>query len=161
MFHLFIRPRELASERKSRILILQNRAAFKKHVQKTSAKTIDNPSKIRYNTEALRVDPLAQSVEHLTFNQGVRSSNLRWITKRKLLIYNGFRFFHARNIFLLRKNNLELVFIWSLFPSKTAFLTYKTTRSGQPPAWSFFVTLFSDLAKEAPAAFRLPLRLRT
>ena len=25
-------------------------------------------------------DPLAQSVEHLTFNQGVRSSNLRWIT---------------------------------------------------------------------------------
>ena len=28
-------------------------------------------------------DPLAQSVEHLTFNQGVRSSNLRWITKEK------------------------------------------------------------------------------
>ena len=26
-------------------------------------------------------DPLAQSVEHLTFNQGVRSSNLRWVTK--------------------------------------------------------------------------------
>ena len=25
-------------------------------------------------------DPLAQSAEHLTFNQGVRSSNLRWIT---------------------------------------------------------------------------------
>ena len=25
-------------------------------------------------------DSLAQSVEHLTFNQGVRSSNLRWIT---------------------------------------------------------------------------------
>ena len=26
-------------------------------------------------------DPLAQSVEHLTFNQGVRGSNPRWITK--------------------------------------------------------------------------------
>ena len=26
-------------------------------------------------------DPLAQSAEHLTFNQGVRSSNLRWVTK--------------------------------------------------------------------------------
>ena len=26
-------------------------------------------------------DPLAQPVEHLTFNQGVRSSNLRWVTK--------------------------------------------------------------------------------
>ena len=25
-------------------------------------------------------DPLAQLAEHLTFNQGVRSSNLRWIT---------------------------------------------------------------------------------
>ena len=27
-----------------------------------------------------RHDPLAQLAEHLTFNQGVRSSNLRWIT---------------------------------------------------------------------------------
>ena len=26
-------------------------------------------------------DPLAQSVEHLTFNQGVRGSNPRWVTK--------------------------------------------------------------------------------
>ena len=26
-------------------------------------------------------DPLAQSVEHLTFNQGVRGSSLRWVTK--------------------------------------------------------------------------------
>ena len=27
------------------------------------------------------IGPLAQTVEHLTFNQGVRSSNLRWTTK--------------------------------------------------------------------------------
>ena len=27
-----------------------------------------------------KYDPLAQAVEHLTFNQGVRSSSLRWIT---------------------------------------------------------------------------------
>ena len=27
-------------------------------------------------------DPLAQSAEHLTFNQGVRSSNLRWVTNK-------------------------------------------------------------------------------
>ena len=27
-------------------------------------------------------DPLAQLAEHLTFNQGVRSSNLRWITSK-------------------------------------------------------------------------------
>ena len=32
-----------------------------------------------------KYDPLAQSVEHLTFNQGVRSSNLRWITKEEVL----------------------------------------------------------------------------
>ena len=31
----------------------------------------------------LLYDPLAQLAEHLTFNQGVRSSNLRWVTKQK------------------------------------------------------------------------------
>ena len=30
-------------------------------------------------------DPLAQLAEHLTFNQGVRSSNLRWVTSKALL----------------------------------------------------------------------------
>ena len=43
-------------------------------------------------------DPLAQTVEHLTFNQGVRSSNLRWVTKKTKIIvdkknatiYNGY-----------------------------------------------------------------------
>ena len=34
-----------------------------------------------------RYDPLAQSAEHLTFNQGVRSSSLRWVTiKAKLQV---------------------------------------------------------------------------
>ena len=28
-------------------------------------------------------DPSAQTVEHLTFNQGVRSSSLRWVTNKK------------------------------------------------------------------------------
>ena len=28
-------------------------------------------------------DPVAQPAEHLPFKQGVRSSNLRWVTKRK------------------------------------------------------------------------------
>ena len=28
-------------------------------------------------------DPLAQLAEHLTFNQGVRSSNLRWVTNEQ------------------------------------------------------------------------------
>ena len=31
-------------------------------------------------------DSLAQSAEHLTFNQGVRSSNLRWVTNQKPLL---------------------------------------------------------------------------
>ena len=46
-------------------------------------------------------DPLAQSVEHLTFNQGDRSSSLRWVTKKETLvnaekssIYKGFSYFH-------------------------------------------------------------------
>ena len=31
-------------------------------------------------TPAIIYDPLAQLVEHLTFNQGVRRSNRRWVT---------------------------------------------------------------------------------
>ena len=34
-------------------------------------------------------DPLAQTVEHLTFNQGVRSSSLRWVTKKAQLRNSG------------------------------------------------------------------------
>ena len=49
---------------------------------------LDNGAKIVYYSQASKrtskYDPLAQSVEHLTFNQGVRSSNLRWITKQTL-----------------------------------------------------------------------------
>ena len=29
-------------------------------------------------------DPLAQLAEHLTFNQGVRGSNPRWVTKDRV-----------------------------------------------------------------------------
>ena len=36
-----------------------------------------------------KYDPLAQSVEHLTFNQGVRSSNLRWVTKKFQIIVDN------------------------------------------------------------------------
>ena len=34
------------------------------------------------NEDALPFAPLAQLVEHMTFNHGVRSSILRWSTKR-------------------------------------------------------------------------------
>ena len=37
---------------------------------------------ISYIGSANTLDPLAQTVEHLTFNQGVRSSSLRWVTKK-------------------------------------------------------------------------------
>ena len=37
-------------------------------------------------------DPLAQSAEHLPFKQGVRSSNLRWVTKKKDIPF-GISFF--------------------------------------------------------------------
>ena len=42
-------------------------------------------------------DPLAQSAEHLTFNQGVRSSNLRWLTRKKHFF--GSAFFNEINPF--------------------------------------------------------------
>ena len=55
-----------------------------RHSTLTAAFVGSNPA-----TPANTYDPLAQSAEHLTFNQGVRSSNLRWITKHLIseLIY--------------------------------------------------------------------------
>ena len=47
-------------------------------------------------------DPLAQLAEHLTFNQGVRSSNLRWVTMKNrsfLMMRDGrFCFMRAWNL---------------------------------------------------------------
>ena len=43
----------------------------------------DNQADLQIQPAQSKYDPLAQSVEHLTFNQGVRSSNLRWITTEK------------------------------------------------------------------------------
>ncbi len=54
-------------------------------------------------------DPLAQSVEHLTFNQGVRSSILRWITKtpvtRRLQVF----FYLEKDILTFRHLDFELI----------------------------------------------------
>ena len=50
----------------------------------------------RTGNGSLYYDLLAQLAEHLTFNQGVRSSNLRWITSKfplKSLIFGCFRGF--------------------------------------------------------------------
>ena len=58
----------------------------------------ENQADLQIQPAQSKYDPLAQSVEHLTFNQGVRSSNLRWITKRESLevvVYQRFQgFFH-------------------------------------------------------------------
>ena len=49
-----------------------------------SGKATDSDSVIRRFESCcpsqVKSDPLAQSVEHLTFNQGVRRSNRRWVT---------------------------------------------------------------------------------
>jgi hypothetical protein len=52
---------------------------------------LDNSSMFGYNvlarskndTASKRLEPLAQMAEHLTFNQRVRGSNPRWLTKYK------------------------------------------------------------------------------
>ena len=58
----------------------------------------DNQADLQIQPAQNKYDPLAQSVEHLTFNQGVRSSNLRWITIREspdVVVYQRFQgFFH-------------------------------------------------------------------
>ncbi len=75
---------------------------------------------MRYNDMALKTeyDSLAQSVEHLTFNQGVRSSNLRWITKRidKVFLVD----FLYLKMNLLAKNHVYI--------SETGFILYKEVR---------------------------------
>ena len=39
-------------------------------------------------------------VEHLTFNQGVRSSSLRWITKKLVFTDELFIFLYSDNLFI-------------------------------------------------------------
>ena len=46
-----------------------------------AGKRVDRENECCYNNKAI-YEPLAQSVEHLTFNQGVRGSNPRWLTKK-------------------------------------------------------------------------------
>ena len=56
----------------------------------------DSQADLQIQPAQSKYDPLAQSVEHLTFNQGVRSSNLRWITSKfplKSPIFGYFRGF--------------------------------------------------------------------
>ena len=36
-----------------------------------------------------KYDSLAQPVEHLTFNQGVPSSSLGWVTRKRCIIYSA------------------------------------------------------------------------
>ena len=49
-------------------------------IDKRSEMVYTNKRRRERHTETQAHDPLAQVVEHLTFNQGVRSSNLRWVT---------------------------------------------------------------------------------
>ena len=41
----------------------------------------------------IKYDLLAQSVEHLTFNQGVPRSNRGWVTNKKTSNHKGYWFF--------------------------------------------------------------------
>ena len=54
--------------------------------------------------------PLAQLAEHLTFNQRVRSSSLRWYTKRKpLAARRGVFFWFTPQIKLVAKRRVRVV----------------------------------------------------
>ncbi len=70
---------------------------FFKKFGKILKKSVDNTGLGCYNNMAVKnYDPLAQLAEHLTFNQGVRSSNLRWVTIKKAL--------HTKCFFILFGN---------------------------------------------------------
>ena len=52
-------------------------------IDKRTEMVYTNKRRRERHTETQAHDPLAQVVEHLTFNQGVRSSSLRWVTNKR------------------------------------------------------------------------------
>ena len=75
-------------------------------------------------------DPLAQTVEHLTFNQGVRSSSLRWVTNGKLPppIIGDIRLYAKIHITKVR------------FGSDPNYFTKKTTSLNQSSSFFVFIS---------------------
>ena len=56
--------------------------------------------------------PVAQKVEHMTFNHGVRSSTLRWITKTKataIAVAFVLAIYHLSRTQLARKRNVDSI----------------------------------------------------
>ena len=77
--------------------IYRIQAVFTADDQIIFKKALDKAFFLCYDKKAVnsRVAPLAQTVEHLTFNQGVRSSNLRWSTKKAHRIAVCFLFYKS------------------------------------------------------------------
>ena len=70
----------------------------------------------------IKYGPLAQLAEHLTFNQGVRSSNLRWITKIDKIHCESCRFYILQKVKTLNlwflNLSLRLWKVWKLQNNK-------------------------------------------
>ena len=73
-----------------------------------AGKRVDRENECCYNNKAI-YEPLAQSVEHLTFNQGVRGSNPRWLTKYRKYKPCRFGLFPLWYIWNLRYQGFPLV----------------------------------------------------
>ncbi len=94
-------PEQPSSEEKNGLFGLlsakRNRFCFCGDKKKKSEKDVDKRPPSCYNIRAVKLqpyDPLAQLAEHLTFNQGVWSSNLQWVTTKRSA--NAGRFFICR-----------------------------------------------------------------
>ena len=69
-----------------------------------------------YNNKAVQKDTnesLAQSAEHLTFNQGVRGSNPRWFTKKEVTFVDKsyFFFYPSRKLGISSRNSVYIIAI--------------------------------------------------
>ena len=62
-------------------------------VQDIANNFLDKSMDLWYDIKVAPFDPLAQTVEHLTFNQGVRSSSLRRVTTKRARIFQKFLLF--------------------------------------------------------------------
>ena len=119
-----------------------------------AGKRVDRENECCYNNKAI-YEPLAQSVEHLTFNQGVRGSNPRWVISKAPEIIEVSGVFLSHNIFSLR-------FRATLYPLQAKELAEKL------PSVSSFAFHFIAArvltptipSTTSPAAFWNPLAVR-
>lgn len=126
---------------------------------------LDKPGGGHYNISvAMRqYEPLAQSAEHLTFNQRARGSNPRWFTKRKRRPKASFSFWCGRwdlnpHVIDTRTSNVPVCRFQHFRSNRIDCERYNTTIRTQKS--SLLRKFYSRIAKKRPAPPEVSFRGR-